>query len=93
MKTRLAVISEYSKGRTFDEAVDNLIETDRGLMNGSFKKVEVSDRDRARRFFHSWFNEIIGEGEVKYIIVETYDEDYGEWRVDYSAGVEVLPCQ
>ena len=93
MKTRLAVISEYSKGRTFDEAVGNLIETNRGLMNGSFNKVEVSDRDRARRFFHSWFNEIIGEAEVKYIIVETYDEEHEQWLIDYSAGVEVLPCR
>ena len=93
MKTRLAVISEYSKGRTFEEAVDNLIETNRGLMNGGFKKLEVPVREMARRFFHSWFCERHQEAEVKYIIVEVYDEGHEQWLIDYSAGVEVLPCQ
>ena len=90
MKTRLCVISEYSKGRSFAEAVDILFRN--GLMNGSYNRVRMIDRECARQFFRSCYYETIREAEVKYIIVETYDEEHEQWLIDYSAGVEVLPC-
>ena len=92
MKARLSVVSEYSEGRNFEESVANLFEN--GLMNGSYKVFEdVTTRKEARRGFCSWYNPVFGEAEVKYIVVETYDEEYDEWSVDYSEGIEVLPCQ
>lgn len=92
MKARLSVVSEYSEGRTFEDAVANLFQN--GLMNGSYKLFEgVDSREQARRGFRSWYNPVIGEAEVKYIVVETYNEKYDEWEVDYSEGIEVLPCQ
>ena len=90
MKSRLSVVSEYSRGKTFEAAVANLFKY--GLMNGSYKTVHVKDRKQAQRFFRSWYHEISREAEVRYIVTEKYDEEYDEWEVDYSAGVEVLPC-
>ena len=91
MKSGILVVSEYSKGRNFEEAVANLFKN--GLMNGKYSTVRIIDRKQAQMFFRSWFCEIHQEGEVKYIVTVKYDEDSDEWRVDYSAGVEVLPCQ
>ena len=91
MKSRLSVVSEYSEGKTFDEAVKNLFKN--GLMNGSYKTGRVIDRDQARKFFRSCYHEISRETEVKYIVTEKYDEEYDEWYVDYSEGIEILPCQ
>ena len=91
MKSRLSVITEYSKGRTFAEAVDILFRN--GLMNGSYERVRVIYRECARQFFRSCYYETIREAEVKYIIVETYDEEHEQWLINYSAGVEVLPCR
>ena len=51
MKSRLSVVTEYSKGRNFEEA------------------------------------------EVKYIVAENYDEEDDEWYIDFSEGIEILPCQ
>ncbi len=91
MKTRIRLISEYSRGKTFEEAVENLFKN--GLMTGSYSTVRLIDCEQARMFLRSWFCEIHQMGEVKYIVVETYDEEHDEWEVDYSAGVEVLPCR
>ena len=91
MKTRIRVISEYSKGRSFEEAVDILFRE--GLMHGSYKAVRMIDREQARNFFRSWFNEVHREAEVKYIVVETYDEEHEQWLIDYSEGIEILPCR
>ena len=93
MKSGIIIVSEYSKGRNFEEAVANLFKN--GLMNGKYSTVRVIDRKQAQMFFHSWFCEIHQEGEVKYIVTVKYDEEYDEWdewKVDYSEGVEVLPC-
>lgn len=91
MKTRIRIISEYSKGRSFEEAVDILFRE--GLMHGRYKAVRMIDREQARKFFRSWFNEVHREAEVKYIVVETYDEEHEQWLIDYSEGIEILPCQ
>ena len=91
MKSRIKVISEYSRGKNFEEAVANLFKN--GIMNGSYSTVRVIDRKQAQMFFRSWFCEIHQEGEVKYIVTEKYDEEYDEWWVDYSEGIEILPCQ
>ena len=90
MKSGILVVSEYSKGRNFEEAVANLFKN--GLMKGKYSTVRVIDRKQAQMFFRSWFCEIHQEGEVKYIVVEKYDEEHEQWLIDYSAGVEVLPC-
>lgn len=90
MKTRLSVLMEYSRGRTFEEAVANLFTN--GLMNGIYNQIEVVDREQAQ-LFRSWFHEISREAEVKYIVTEKYDEEKGEWYVDYTEGIEILPCQ
>ena len=89
MKTRLSVVSEYSHGNTFEDAVANLFEN--GLMDGSYKIAEAESREQARRDYHSWYSEVHHEAEVSYIVTEKYDEDYDEWLVDYSEGIEVLP--
>ena len=91
MKSGIIVVSEYSKGRNFEEAVANLFKN--GLMNGKYSTVRVIDRKQAQMFFRSWFCEIHQEGEVKYIVTEIYDEVFGEWVVDYTEGIEILPCQ
>ena len=91
MKSRLSVVMEYSKGRNFEEAVANLFKN--GLMNGKYSTVRVIERKQAQMFFRSWFSEIHQEGEVKYIVTERYDEEYEEWFVDFSEGIEVLPCR
>ena len=91
MKSRIKVISEYSRGKTFEEAVANLFKN--GLMNGSYSTIRVIDRKQAQMFFRSWFCEIHQEGEVKYIVTEIYDEAFGKWVVDYTEGIEILPCQ
>lgn len=91
MKTRIRIISEYSRGKTFEEAVENLFKN--GLMTGSYSTVRVIERKQAQMFFRSWFCEIHQEGEVKYIVTEKYDEEKGEWRVDFTEGIEILPCQ
>ena len=90
MKSRIKVISEYSRGKTFEDAVKNLFKN--GLMNGSYSTVRMIDRKQAQMFFRSWFCEIHQEGEVKYIVTEKYDEECEEWFVDFSEGIEVLPC-
>lgn len=90
MKSRLSVITEYSRGRTFAEAVYSLFYN--GLMNGTYSQIEVVDIEQAR-LFHSWYLPISREAEVKYIITEKYDEEKGEWWVDYTEGIEILPCQ
>ena len=90
MKTRLSVVMEYSKGRNFEEAVANLFKN--GLMNGSYKIAEVETREQARKLCKSWFCIAQHEAEVKYIIVETYDEEHEQWLIDFSEGIEVLPC-
>jgi len=92
MKRRLSVVSEYSKGKTFEEAVENLFFKN-GMMNGSYSTVQVIDRKQAQMFFRSWFCETHQEGEVKYIVSEIYDEEYEEWFVDFSEGIEILPCR
>ena len=92
MKSRITVISEYSRGKTFEEAVENLFFKN-GMMNGSYSTVQVIDREQAQMFFRSWFCEAHQEGEVKYIVTERYDEEYEEWFVDFSEGVEILPCR
>ena len=90
MKSGILVVSEYSKGRNFEEAVANLFKN--GLMNGKYSTVRMINRERARQSFHSCYYETLREAEVKYLIVETYDEEHEQWLIDYSAGVEVLPC-
>ena len=90
MKSRIIVVTEYSHGRTFEDAVENL--SKKGLMIGSYTTAEVESREQARRDYHSWYSEVHHEAEVAYIVTEKYDEEYGKWLVDYSAGVEVLPC-
>ena len=92
MKSRITVISEYSRGKTFEEAVENLFFKN-GMMNGSYSTVRVIDRKKAQMFYRSWFCEIHQEGEVKYIVTEMYDEEYEEWFVDFSEGIEILPCR
>ena len=91
MKTRICVITEYSGGKNFEEAVANLFKN--GLMNGSYSTVRVIDRKQAQMFFRSWFCEIHQEAEVRYIATEKYDEEQDEWWVDYIEGIEILPCQ
>ena len=91
MKSGILVVSEYSKGRNFEEAVENLFKN--GMMRGSYSAVRVIDRKQAQMFYRSWFCEIHQEGEVKYIVTEKYDEEYEEWFVDFSEGIEVLPCR
>ena len=91
MKSGIIVVSEYSKGKTFEEAVENLFKN--GLMTGSYSTNRLIDREQARMFFRSWFCKIHREGEVKYIVTEKYDEESDEWWVDYAEGVEILPCQ
>ena len=91
MKSGIFVVSEYSKGRNFEEAVANLFKN--GLMNGKYSTVRVIDRKQAQMYFRSWFCEIHQEGEVKYIVTEIYDEEYEEWLVDFSEGIEILPCR
>ena len=91
MKSGILIVSEYSKGRNFEEAVANLFKN--GLMNGKYSTVRMTDRKKAQMFFCSWFCEIHQEGEVKYIVTERYDEEYEEWFVDFSEGVEILPCR
>ena len=91
MKSGILVVSEYSKGRNFEEAVANLFKN--GLMNGKYSIVRVTDRKQAQMFFRSWFCEIHQEGEVKYIVTVKYDEESGERWVDYTEGVEILPCR
>ena len=88
MKKRLSVVTEYSKGKSFEEAVAKLFKN--GLMNGSYKIAEVENREQARKLCKSWFCINMHEAEVKYIVVEKYDEEYDEWFVDYSEGIEVL---
>ena len=90
MKSGIVVVSEYSKGKTFEEAVENLFKN--GMMGGSYSTVRVIDRKQAQMFFRSWFCETHQEGEVKYIVTEKYDDEYEEWFVDFSEGIEVLPC-
>lgn len=91
MKSRIIVVTEYSRGKTFEEAVANLFKN--GLMNGNYSTVRMIDREKARMFFRSWFCEIHQEGEVKYIVTEKYDEEKGERWIDYTEGIEILPCQ
>ena len=91
MKSGILVVSEYSKGRNFEEAVANLFKN--GLMNGKYSTVRVIDRKIAQMFFRSWFCAIHQEGEVKYIVTVKYDEDSGERWVAYTEGVEILPCR
>ena len=91
MKTRLSVVMEYSKGRTFEEAVVNLFKN--GLMNGSYVITPTLDREQSRSVFKSFYFDILNEALVKYIVVENYDEEDDEWYVDYTEGVEILLCQ
>ena len=91
MKAGIIVVSEYSKGRHFEDAVENLFKN--GMMRGSYSAVRVIDRKQAQMFYRSWFCKIHQEGEVKYIVTEKYDEEYEEWFVDFSEGIEVLPCR
>ena len=88
MKTRLSVVTEYSHGRNFEEAVANLFKG--GLMNGRYKIEEIESREQARRRCKSWFCINMHEAEVKYIVTEKYDVEYDEWFVDYSEGIEVI---
>ena len=92
MTSRITVISEYSRGKAFEEAVENLFFKN-GMMNGSYSTVQVIDRKQAQMFFRSWFCEMHQEGEVKYIVTVKYDEESGERWVDYTEGVEILPCR
>ena len=92
MKSRITVISEYSRGKTFEEAVENLFFKN-GMMNGSYSTVQVIDRKQAQMFFRSWFCKIHQEGEVKYIVTVKYDEESGERWIDYTEGIEILPCR
>ena len=89
MTTRLYVVTEYSKGRTFEKAVENLLK--KGLMKGSYNQVEVIDREEAHLRYKSWYNE--RESKVKYIVVEKYDKECEQWFIDYSEGIEILQCQ
>ena len=91
MKSRIRIITEYSGGKTFEDAVANLFEN--GLMNGGYKIEEVETREKARRFCKSWFCLNMHEAEVKYIVTEKYDEERCEWWVDYTEGIEILPCR
>lgn len=91
MKTRFSVVMEYSKGRTFEEAVVNLFKN--GLMNGSYIITPTIDREFAHSVFKSFYFDILNEALVKYLVVENYDEEDDEWYVDYTEGIEILPCQ
>ena len=91
MKSGILIVSEYSKGRNFEEAVANLFKN--GLMNGKYSTVRMIDRKQAQMFFRSWFCEIHQEGEVKYIVTVKYDEESGERWIDYTEGIEILPCR
>ena len=91
MKSRLSVITVYSKGRSFAEAVDILFRN--GLMNGGYNRVRMISRERARQLFRSCYYETLQEAEVKYILVEVYDEEHEQWLIDYSEGIEILPCR
>ena len=90
MKSRIKVISECSRGKTFEEAVANLFKN--GFMKGSYSTVRVIDRNQAQ-MFRSWFCEVFNEAEVSYIVTEKYCEEYDEWFVDFSEGIEILPCR
>jgi hypothetical protein len=90
MKARLSVVYEYSKGRNFEEAVTNLFKN--GLMNGSCSTVRVIDREQAKILFRSCYHAISREAVVTYIVTEKYDEEDDEWKVNYTEGIEVLPC-
>lgn len=91
MKTRLSIVMEYSKGRNFEEAVTNLFKD--GLMNGNYILTTTIDRELSRSVVKSVYFDILNEALVKYIVVENYDEEYDEWYVDYTEGIEILPCQ
>ena len=91
MKSGILIVSEYSKGRNFEEAVENLFKN--RMMHGSYSTGRAIDRKQAQMFYRSWFCEIHQEGEVKYIVTERYDEEYEEWFVDFSEGIEILPCR
>ena len=56
MKSGILVVTEYSKGRNFEEAVENLFFKN-GMMNGSYSTVQVIDRKQAQMYFRSWFCE------------------------------------
>ena len=81
---------EYSKGRSFEEAVKNLFKD--GLMEGLYIITPTIDREYTRSAFKSVYFDILNEALVKYIVVENYDEEYDEWYVDYTEGIEILPC-
>ena len=77
MKSGILIVSEYSKGRNFEEAVANLFKN--GLMNGKYNTVRVINREQAWSFFCSWFCINMHEAEVKYIVTEKCDEERDEW--------------
>ena len=91
MKAGIIIVSEYSKGRNFEEAVANLFKN--GLMNDFYITCEVESREQARRDYHSCYSEICQAAAVNYIVTEKYNEDNDEWWVDYTEGIEILPCQ
>ena len=91
MKSGILIVSEYSKGRNFEEAVANLFKN--GLMNDFYITVEVESREQARRDYHACYSEICQAAAVNYIVTEKYNEDNDEWWVDYTEGIEILPCQ
>ena len=91
MKTRFSLVREYSHGKTFDEAVTKLFKG--GLMNGSFEMVQGINLEHARWRYPSWYSETYHEAAVIYIVTEKYNEKYDEWTVDFSEGIEVIPCQ
>ena len=92
MKSRITVISEYSRGKTFEEAVENLFFKN-GMMNGSYSTVHIIHPKQAQMFFRTWFCVIHQEGEVKYIVTVKYDVDSGERWGDNTEGREVGPGQ
>ena len=91
MKAGIIVVFEYSKGRNFEEAVTNLFKA--GLMNGTFIITPTIDREHARSVFKSVYFDVLNEALVKYLVVENYEEEYDEWYVDYTEGIEILPCR
>ena len=91
MKSRLSVVMEYAKGRNFEEAVTNLFKE--GLMGDSYIITPTIGREYTRSVFKSVYFDVQNEALVKYIVVENYDEEYGEWYVDYTEGIEILPCR
>ena len=90
MKARLYVVSEYPDGHTFEDAVANLFKN--GLMNDFYITSVVESREQARRDYHSCYSKICQVAAVNYIVTEKYNEDNDEWWVDYTEGIEVLPC-